>query len=477
MMWQQGFGPLDKSSGSSYTLNHTPPSQPQTTEDRPRRRFGLMSALVRVLVAVAVVVGTGLYVWSLVNQRPAPPSRQNIERTFTVTVQDVEYGAHTASVSTYGQVTAARTIDLRAQVQGRVVDISPEFTLGGFVEAGEVLARIDSFAYDGALLEERTNLANAELALREAEEAYALEQRNIEAAREALATAQTDLDRARSLLASGSVTQQTVDTRALTVSERSQALNQRETNLFTLSAQITRQTALIEQVRYQVETAERNLANTEIIAPFAGVVTEQSITQGGYINANDVIGSLYDVAAIDVNFTISDRQYGQLVAAGLANRPLTVTWDLDPEPVTVSGTISRTAPQVDATTGGVTLLARLDAEDAQMLRPGTFVSVQIEGITHENTLRVPETAVYNDNHFYVIRDDRMASVPVRILARDNDQLIVSASPGDGERIITSRLSQAGNGVAVRVEGEDEQQSGGPGGWGGGPGSGGRPGGN
>ncbi|GGA62833.1 efflux RND transporter periplasmic adaptor subunit [Pelagibacterium lentulum] len=468
---------MDKSSGSSYTLNHTPPSQPQTTEDRPRRRFGLLSALARILVAIAVLVGTGLYVWSLVNQRPAPPSRQNIERTFTVTVQDVEYDAHTASISTYGQIAAARTIDLRAQVQGRVVEVSPDFTLGGLVEAGDVLARIDPFAYEGALLEARANLADAELALREAEQAHALEERNIEAASEALETARTDLERARSLLASGSVTQQTVDTRALTVSERSQALNQRETNLFTLSAQITRQTALIERARYQVEVAERDLANTEITAPFTGIVTEQSITPGGYISANDVIGGLYDTAALDVNFTISDRQYGELVAAGLANRPLAVTWDLDPEPITVSGTISRTAPQVDAATGGVTLLARLDAEGAQMLRPGTFVSVKIEGITYENTLRVPETAVYNDNHVYVIRDDRMASVPVRILARDNAQLIVSANPDEGERIITSRISQAGNGVAVRVEGEDEPQSGGPGGWGGGPGGGGRPGGN
>ncbi len=410
----------------------------------------------RFAIALIVVGVAGYQAYSWVSSRPEAPQRMNRERSFTVNVVEPTYGEHRADIGTFGQVVAARTLDLRAQVQGRVVEVSPNFLAGGQVMAGEVLVRIDPFAYDAAVIEARAAIANAELALAEAREARALEERNIETARASLAAAETDLDRARSLLSTGAATQQTVDTRALTVAERQQALSQREVNIFTLDAQILRQQAAIAQARHQLDVAQRNRADTEITAPFDGTVTTGTVTEGGYVNATENLGTLYETAALDVSFTLSDRQYGELSAAGMLGRPVTVTWNAGSRPVTAQGRITRTAAEVDASTGGVTLFARLDAGDAGRLRPGTFVSVTIEGIAHESSLMVPETAVYDDDHLYVVRDGRMAAIAVTILARQNDQLIVSAEIPEGERIITSRLSQAGAGVAVTVEGEEPQ---------------------
>lgn len=461
---------MDKTSGPDIGSVEAPPSTARHPALRGKR-FGILSALVRLVIALVVLGAAGYQAWSWVAERPEAPRRINRERSFTVNAMAPVYDTFRADVATFGQVVASRTVDLRAQVQGRVVAVSPHFSVGTAIAAGDMLAQIDPYAYDGALIEAQAQLANAELALAEARQAHALELGNIDAARTALATAQTDLDRARALLSSGSVTQQTVDTRALTVSEREQALNQREANLFTLDAQIMRQSAAVEQARWQVDTARRNREDTVIVAPFDGVITAVAIAEGGHININEAVGALYDTAALDVVFTISDRQYGQLSTMGLTGRPVTVTWDLGAVPVTASGAVSRTAAQVDAATGGVSLFARLDGADAERLRPGTFVAVTIEGIPHENALRVPETAVYDEDHLYVIRDGRMAAISLSILARDNDHLIVSASIPEGERVIVSRLSQAGEGVLVMVEGEEQPQAmpGAPSGMSGGPG--------
>ncbi|WP_127144333.1 efflux RND transporter periplasmic adaptor subunit [Pelagibacterium montanilacus] len=437
--------------------------------DPAPRRFGPLSALVRIVIALAIVGAAGYQAISWISDRPEPPARQNRERTFTVAAADAAFGTHRADISTYGQVATASTVGLRSQVQGRVVSVSDAFAVGNRVSEGDVLVEIDAFAYEGALIEAQANLANAELTLSEARQARALEEQNIETAEAALEAAQTDLERARSLVQSGAATQQTVDTRALTVAERRQALNERQSNLFTLDAEITRAAAAIEQARWQVETAQRDLESTTIRAPFDGVVTERLVTAGGFVSANEEMGGLYDVSALDVSFTVSDRQYGQLSAAGLEGRPLVIRWDIDAAPVDVPGTISRTAAQVESSTGGVTLFASLDPQQASRLRPGAFVSVAIEGIAHEDTLRIPETAVYDDDHIYVIREGRMARADVEIVARDNAHLIVDADIAPGERIITTRLSQAGDGVAVVVEGEEPEAGGGggPGGWGGG----------
>lgn len=444
---------MDKTGGPE-SAQLSPQPIAVTPPGRAKRRFGIMSALVRFAVAVAVVGLAGYQAYSWVTNRPEAPQRMNRERSFTVNAAEAVYGTHRADVTTFGQVIAARTLDLRAQVQGQVISVSPNFVAGGEVAAGEVLVRIDPFSYDAAVIEARAAIANAELSLAEAREAKALEERNIETARNSLASAQTDLERALSLLASGAATQQTVDTRALTVAERQQALGQREANIFTLDAQILRQQAAIAQAGHQLETAQRNRANTEIAAPFDGTVTASTVSEGGYVNANENLGSLYETAALDVSFMLSDHQYGQLNAAGIAGRPVSVAWTVEPRPVEASGIVTRTAAEVDAATGGIGLYARLDAEEAGLLRPGTFVSVAVEGIAHENSLMLPETAVYDEDHLYVIREGRMAAVPLTILARQNDKLIVTADIAPGERIITSRLSQAGEGVAVTVEGEE-----------------------
>ena len=127
-----------------------------------------MSALVRFALAIAVVATTGLLAFNWVMNRPEAPQRMNRERTFTVNVVDAVQGTHRADITTYGQVMAARTLDLRTQVQGQVFEVSPNFVVGGEVSAGEVLVRIDPFAYDAAVLEAQAAIANAQLSLAEA---------------------------------------------------------------------------------------------------------------------------------------------------------------------------------------------------------------------------------------------------------------------------------------------------------------------
>ena len=445
--------------------------QPKTEE--PRARFGLMSALVRLGLAV-LVLGLAVY-WALswVAQRPEAPQRMNRERTFTVEVIDPVYASHSAGIMAYGQVASARTIELRSLVAGRVLEISPNFAVGSQVEEGEVLVRVDPFTYSGAVVEARAAVADAELSLAEAQEAYSLEQSAIAAAQDALISAQTDLERAQSLLESGAATQQTVDTRALTVSERRQALDQRQSNLVTLNAQILRQQAAIAQAGYVLEAAERDLANTEITAPFTGIVTARNVTASAYVGANEAVASIYESDALEVSFMVSDANYATLQRDGLFDRPVSVARTTGTGGEAISGRIARVAPEIDAATGGVTLYAVLENEQGDLLRPGTFVSVEIEGMAHENTLLVPETALYDDNHLYVIREGRMAAIDVEIHDRDGSRVIIAANIPEGESIITTRLSQAGEGVAVEVEGAEQTAGpeGGPSGPGGGFGRG------
>jgi hypothetical protein len=185
-----------------------------------------------------------------------------------------------------------------------------------------------------------------------------------------------------------------------------------------------------------------------------------SAAEGRLVSSNEALTQLYEIGALEVRFTLSDSEYGQLVADGLAGRNVNITWDVDPTPVTASGQIVRVGAEVDAALGGVTVFARLAGDSLVNLRPGTFVGVEVDGITYENAYSIPETAVYGNNTVYVIGpENRMQPVSVRIETRDGPNVIVTGDITSGSRLITTHLAQAGQGVLVQIEGEEAENTG------------------
>jgi multidrug resistance efflux pump len=447
-----GIFTMDRHLDQTQPSDQNSPPEPQ----KPKRKGGIMTAiglLVRLVVAIAILAGAGFFAFQMVNSRPEPPERQGRERTFTVRTVDVAAQSAQPHLTYFGEIVSAGTLDVRAQVTGEIVDVHPNLSDGNTIEQGELIARIDDFAYRGALTEAKASFVEAQSGVIEARERLQLEQDNLEFAREQLELSKKDLERAQTLLQSGALTQKNVDDRELLVSQREQALKQRQSNIAIQQAQLDRQLASMERFEWQVERAERNLANTEIRAPFDAVVSSESVALGKIVTTNEALVSLYRQDQLDVRFTMSDRQYGQIFADGLLGRPVEVIWEVEPENLTTSGTITRAGAQVDAAKGGVEVFARLDDAQAATFRPGTFVKILVPGRTYENVIRLPETAIYDNRLIYTIEDGRMVSHDAEIVAREGAQMLVRSDIADGSKVITTRLAQAGDGLAVVVEGE------------------------
>ena len=437
----------------------SPPTDIATSSqvDMPQaapKRISILSIFWRILFAILIVGGAVYLATTMISNRPEPPKRNARERSFTVAVTEPEFGTFGPSVQAFGEVVAQRTIDIRVQVAGAVVEVSPNLSTGSAVAKDELLVRIDSFSYDGAVRDAQAALADARLQRTVAQEQMGLEQINFATAEEQLELGRRDLERVRSLLNSGSVTSKNIEDRELLVSQRAQTLAQRQSNIKVQEATIERQTTAISRAEWVLEKAERALANTQVRAPFDGIVVTENAGLDRVISSNEIIAQLYATNDLEVRFVLSDRQYGQLVSAGLIGRPVTAVWDIEPSPLTVSGKIVRAGAEVNASLGGVEMFARLDGSEMSLLRPGTFVEIRVEGLAYRNVLLLPEAAIYENDHFYVVRDNRMARIDAELLARDGQNVIVRASVPEGERIITTRVAQAGDGLLIAIEGEE-----------------------
>ncbi|RAI03162.1 efflux transporter periplasmic adaptor subunit [Acuticoccus sediminis] len=371
------------------------------------------------------------------------------ETVYSVTAVDAEIATNRATLRAFGEVVALESAELRVASPGRVVEVHPDLAVGGMVDEGATLVRIDPFAYSGALREARAQLKEAEAAAREAESRIAMGRSDLARAEEQLTLATRDLDRATTLR-SGTITDRAVDERRLLVSQRQQSVDQARYSLEGEEARLDQQRAQIDRLEWTVEEAERALEDTVLAAPFRGIVLNETAALGRIFQANDVAVTLVRADGLEVRFVLSDERYGRLIAGkSLIGAKIAVAWLIGDEPLTYTAVVNRIGAKVASDTGGVDVYARLELPPGALPRPGAFVEVAVPDRPHPQSARVPTTALYGDHVFVIGDDDRLERIPVTVLARDGSEAIVRGPLKPGDQIVTTRLAEAGDGLKVR----------------------------
>lgn len=421
-----------------------------------RARAGAGVRLIRLAMKtltplVVLALGAASFA-GLKASRPEPPERPKRETVWAVRAVPVSFSDHQPSLKLYGETKAGRRVELRSLVSGQIIEIGKTLKEGGQVQKGDLLLRIDPFAFEGALDEAKARLQEARARTTEIEAQFENEQDALRHAKAQLVIAKRDLERAIPLAKRGAVSKKLADDRRMVVSEREQAVEQRANNLEIQQARAEQQRAIIAQHAWQVRQAERNLRDTVLKAPFDAFVTSVSAEVGRLVGANDQVATLLDRNWIEVGFTLTDRQYGRIVAneGSVIGRPVTVLWHVGDTPVAYAATIERVAAEISSESGGVEVFARLaDPTRPLQIRAGAFVEVQVPDRAYRNVARLAPTALYGGDRVYVIEGGRLSERVVDVVGAAGKDVLVRGRIAPGERVITTRLSNAGEGVRVR----------------------------
>ena len=438
----------------SDRISH-PPSTMRRETIKPRNR--LLEAIriaLKLVLPLLVIFGAAGIMNNLVATKPEVNRRPAREQAYAVQVQNVKPETIRPEIILYGTVSASRKVDLRALVGGEVVWVSPDLTEGRVVAKGDDLVRVDPFDYEGAVREAEANLAEARAKLTETRASISSDESALTRLVEQRSFAEADLARAQKLVKSGSLTKQALENRKLVLSQREQSVEARQNNLTVLKARIIQQEANIERLTWRMQQAKRNLADTVLKAPFAGIVQTKNVELGRSVSGNDSLLSLYDPGRMDVRFTLSDAQYGRLIAEGetLEGREIGVNWKLGSTVRSHKAAIERVTPEVNAANGGIEVFARL--QPTSDLRSGTFVELVVPDRNYDKAISIPQAAVYSGNIIYLANEGRMEPVTVPVFAYLGENVLVDASslPANGQVIVT-RVAEAGKGLKIVVPGQ------------------------
>ena len=230
-----------------------------------------------------------------------------------------------------------------------------------------------------------------------------------------------------------------------------QTVASREQMLLAAEVKIQRSELRVQRAEIALKNAERNLADTTQRAPFSGLLSGVSAVMGGLATPNERLGVLIDPTALEAAFRVTNAQYARLLDANgsLQNIPVEVSLELDEKPVTTIGVIERAGAEIGAGETGRLIYARLDLDDANVFRPGDFVTVAIDEPPISGVAELPASAVTEDGELLIVgEDNRLVAAETRILRRLADAVVVQGAP-DGARYVRERAPQLGAGIRVK----------------------------
>lgn len=384
------------------------------------------SRWLRVLAQVALVLlvlAVGVFGFdALVRSRPAVSSTRAPERLPPVEVLFAAPAPLRLEVTTMGLVEPRAVLRPAAEVAGTVRHVHPDFAAGNFAKAGTVLVELDPREFEMALVEARARVA-------EAEAAVAREEAEGEVARDELARAGV-----------------------------------REPSPLALRApQLAEARAALEAARARAARAELDLARTSWAAPVDVRVDRRAVEVGQYLRAGEALGELLVVDAVEVRLPLSDAELAQLdlplgqhLGEGIA--------------VELEGTVAgktarwpaklvRVEGRVEPSTRLVYAVVRVEdpyglagngAARVAPLLVGTFVRARIPGREIPAAVRLPLVALRGGDEVFVLDgEDRLVRRKVTLVARGAREIVVSAGLAAAERVVTSALDVAVDGMRVR----------------------------
>ena len=306
------------------------------------------------LASIGVAVGVVLYV-------KQPWKRGAAPLTFsTVTAQR---GAIAAQVTAAGTLSARTTVQVGAQVSGRVVKLDADYNVR--VKQGQVIAKLDD-----SLLQVQIGQSQA---------TYELAVANQKKAEVALADAERQYARQRRLGDQQLVAATTIEAYELT----------RDTAIATVAAA----KASVSQARALLAQAKTNLSYATIYSPIDGVVLTRSYDVGQTVQSSFSAPTLFTIAA-----DLSRMQIDTAVAEGDVGRlgdGTKATFTVDAQPgITFEGSVRQVRNSPTTTSGVVTYDAVIDVEnDSHLLRPGMTANVTFVLEKVDNVIKLPNAAL------------------------------------------------------------------------------------
>jgi len=374
-----------------------------------------------VMLAGSVVITTILYL-----NRPATIIEEPVRTIVTVDVTEVVKQNLRIPIQAQGTVTPLQETSVMSEVNGRIIEVSPSFIVGGFVSKDDVLLRIDPRNY-------KTSLLRAEASVKSAQSNLAQETGRAKVAEQEWKK-----------------------------TPRGKQRTQASKDLYLRKPQLDQALAQMLAAQADLNTARDNLERTSISAPYDALIRTKHSELGQFVAAGTPLVDIFSVEYAQVRLPIPQNklEYLELPELGTMQNgsPVDLYTEVGGQVKHWNAYLHHTEGVFDARSRVLFSVARIEDPyglqypHAEPLRIGTFVNARIKGKELVDIVRLPRYIIRAGNNVWVIDETGLLRTrSVTLLRTGGDFVYVSAGLNDGELVSLTTLDNSFEGAQVRIE--------------------------
>ncbi|ULL18085.1 efflux RND transporter periplasmic adaptor subunit [Paenibacillus sp. H1-7] len=347
----------------------------------------------------------------------APKAAPQAAATDTKTVKVTPVGKQSMGdpKEQVADVVAASQVDISPKADGQVLEIVKK--RGDLVQQGDVIFRLDT---KDALLQKKKSevaLQSAQDTLQKSTEDLANSktelQNSIAKAQQQLDNVTKDYNKMHNDYDAGLVTKRQLEQSQMQVNNAQLDLQNLQNKLDAMQKTngLAAAQSQVDSAKIGLQDINNTLANYEVKAPIAGVLTDLNVEVGAMIARGGKVGQVQQIDPIKVKAELSES------AAKLARGKQELTfYSADNPTKLLKGRVTYLADVMNAQTKSFSL--ELEAVNTDgYLKPGTRVQVQLNSVEEQQVIAVPSLSIVREgsNAFvFILKGDTVEKRPVKL---------------------------------------------------------------
>jgi len=345
------------------------------------------------ITIIASILILGLIIYMAIPKKKEvasapPPSQRSTQRVLPVNAYIVKPQSITDVHSANSKLIPSEEVDLSFETSGKITNIY--FKEGSAVKKGDLLAKIND-----ARLQAQLKKLQAQLELYKSKEF-----------------------RQKTLLAQEAISQESYDESFTSV-----------------------QTTLAD-----IELINAQIKETELTAPFDGVLGLRLVSEGAYANPSMVIVKLTKISPLKLEFSVPEI-YIDVIKPGTD-----VTFFLDQDTTEYKATVSATESRIDGEVHQIGIRAHYPNKNVEIF-PGRFANIKLTLSTEQAGMSVPSESVIpemNQQLVYVVRNNKARRAPITPGYRSYSAVQVLGGLNFGDTVVTTGILQLREGLDLNV---------------------------
>lgn len=210
-------------------------------------------------------------------------------------------------------------------------------------------------------------------------------------------------------------------------------------------------TTELYKLEADIELVKARIAQTELRAPFSGIIGLRMVSEGAYASAQTVVSKLTKTSPLKIEFSVNERQEDEIVEG------TKLKFSLENDLNIYEASVYAVETSLESNTLSLKARARYANPDGKM-KPGRSANIEIQLREITNTLVIPSIASIAEmgqDIAYIYNNGKAKRVVLKKGLRTASSVQIIEGLNVGDTLLTTGVMQLRDGIAVDIARVDE----------------------